>query len=159
MINLPQHYELAMQVSEKTGFPAEWIYAQWQHETDNFTSYVYTYLNNFSGLKQFRDNNCDLDTRSPEGDNYQYFDSAESYAEYFAFYLGLYRENGIFEATTIEQYAQALYDGGYYGGGYEDPVQNYVNGLNFWISQIPECLYSSNMVKTEATTGGDPNNA
>lgn len=125
-----KNYELAIEVANKRNIPWYWIYAQWLHETDNFTSYVCTAFNNFSGLKQFRDNNTPLDTRSPEGDNYQYFDSPESYAEYFAFYLTLYRENGLFEATTVEEYVKALKDGGYFG----DTLENYINGMNYWLS-------------------------
>lgn len=120
---------LAEQVANETGIPKEWIWAQWMHETGEFTSYVFKNLNNFSGLKQFRANNTDLDCLSPEGDNYQYFPSQESYAKYFAFYLGLYEEDGIFEATTVEEFAIALKHGGYYG----DSVENYTNALNYYV--------------------------
>lgn len=127
-----EYYKLALQVAETTGIDANLIYAGWCHETNGFTSEVCKTLNNFGGLKKFRDQpegiTDDMCTSS-EGDPYQAFDSPKHYSKYFAYYITLYKEDGIFEADTVEKYADALKHGGYYG----DPVEVYVAGMYHWL--------------------------
>lgn len=126
-------YKLALQVEQDTGIDANFIYAGWAHETNGFTSTVFKTLNNFGGLKQFRKQPKWTTPEmlvSSEGDPYQAFESHKDYQMYFSYYITLYGENGIFEANTVEKYAQALKNGGYYG----DTVENYINGMYHWLS-------------------------
>ena len=131
-----RYWECAKISAQISGIPAEWIYAQWKHESGNFTNWGTTAANNLGGLKKFRDQPewFDGDATSPEGDDYQVFDSPEAYALYFGRYLLMYREDGICEATTTRQYAEALRHGGYYGDmpgmTGEESVDNYAVGLD-----------------------------
>ena len=92
------------------------------HETNGFTSSLCVEYNNLGGVTQTSVNN----TPQPDGQYYyMQFESVEEYAEYFGRYLRLYEENGIYEAFSIEDYAAALKDGGYFG----DTLENYVAGM------------------------------
>lgn len=135
-MNVIDNYWTCAQITEKLcGIKAEWIYCQERHETNNFTNWGATVAHNLAGIKKFRDQPAwfDGDATSPEGDEYQVFDDESSFAVYFARYLSLYREDGIFEAQTLEDYARALRNGWYYGNmpgmTDEESIQNYANGL------------------------------
>ena len=98
------------------------LYSQWSHETNGFTSDLCEEYNNLGGVTQTSVNN----TPQPDGQYYyMQFESVEEYAEYFGRYLRLYEENGIYDASSIEDYAGALKDGGYFG----DTLENYVAGM------------------------------
>ena len=98
------------------------LYSQWSHETNGFTSDLCVEYNNLGGVTQTSVNN----TPQPDGTcYYMQFESVEEYAEYFGRYLRLYEENGIYDASSIEDYAAALKDGGYFG----DTLENYVAGM------------------------------
>lgn len=97
-------YELAKRAAEISRLPAKWIYAQWYHETGGFTSALCVDYNNFGGITQVTPN----DLPQPDGSlYYMEFNSPEDYAEYFGHYLALYEEDGIYEATNIQEYAEA----------------------------------------------------
>ncbi len=135
-----EYYKLALEVGQSTNIDPNFIYAGWAHETNGFTSEVCTTLNNFGGLKKFREQPEGITeemTISSEGDPYQAFESPQHYAKYFAYYITLYEQNGIFQADTVEKYAQALKDGGYYG----DPVGVYIAGMYRWL----EVLYGGDV--------------
>lgn len=132
--------ELAQISAEISGIPAEWILAQWKHETGNFTNWGATEAHNFAGLKKFRDNQPDWfdgDATSPEGDEYQVFENDEDFAQYFGRYLKMYEPDGLLESKTIREYAESLRRGGYYGDmpgmTGEESVDNYVEGLTKWL--------------------------
>lgn len=130
-----EYYKLALEVSESTGIDANLIYAGWAHETNGFTSEVCLTLNNFGGLKKFKEQPpgiTDEMCTSSEGDSYQAFESPKHYAKYFAYYITLYEEYGIFQADTAAKYAQVLKDGGYYG----DPVEVYSKGMYHWLDKL-----------------------
>lgn len=119
-----QYGDLAQQVSDNTGLPADWIWAQWSHESGGFNSELAREDNNFGGIKT--DNpRPGIDPPAPDGGYYRHFDSPEEYADYFAKYIKLYDEDGVFRAKNIDEYAQALKNGGYFG----DSVENYANGM------------------------------
>lgn len=117
-----EYWQLAQQVSQKTGIPAEFIYAQWYHETAGFSSPLAREDNNFGGLTQEAPNGM----KQPDGSNYyRHFNSPEEYADEFANYIQKYKDTGIFNARTIRDYATALRNGGYF----TDSVENYVAGM------------------------------
>ena len=116
------YWEAAKESARISGLNAEFIYSQWVHETNGFTSDLCVEYNNLGGVTQTSVNN----TPQPDGTcYYMQFESVEEYAEYFGRYLRLYEENGIYDATDIESYAAALKDGGYFG----DTLENYVAGM------------------------------
>ena len=121
MIN-ERYFSLAQQAAAISGLPAEWIYSQWAHETGGFVSELCIEHNNLGGLTQEEPN----DLPQPDGSLwYRHFDTPEDYADYFGRYLRLYREDGIYNAETIPEYAAALCRGGYFG----DSLKNYVAGM------------------------------
>jgi len=99
-----------------------WIYVQWVHESDNFTSTLAVDNHNLGGVTQSEPN----DTPQPDGGNYYInFPSCEDYADYFGHYLHGFIDGGIDQATTLEQYIVALKNspsGEYFG----DSLENYL---------------------------------
>lgn len=110
-----------------------WIYAQWQHESANFTSRMATENNNFGGVTQVEPNG--EENRMTNSNLYaMMFDSPEDYADYFGHYLAKYAENGIGDASNVDEYLAALQNGGYFtsddnsGGHYYSGVHSYLDG-------------------------------
>lgn len=123
-MNDKPYYHLAQRVSDKTGLPADWVWAQWAHETQGFSSRLTKENNNFGGVTQVEPNG--EENKQPDGNMYyKSFASPEDYADYFANYIQLYKKNGVMDAKTMEEYAYALKKGGYYGDSYE----NYSEGM------------------------------
>lgn len=99
----------------------EWLYCQWYHESAGFTSDLAQSNHNLGGLCQTTPN----DTPQPDGNQYYMnFPDFGAYADYFGRYLRYYREDGIYDATTLEEYVTALKNGGYFG----DSIENYLAG-------------------------------
>ena len=123
---------LAHSCSEVLGIPAitgDIIYAQWLHESEGFTSELCHEYHNFAGLTQVEDNGLP----QPDGDYfYMKFDSVKDFADYFAFYLSLYKPDGIYRVYSLEDYISCLKNGGYFGDTYE----NYLNGVRSWLATI-----------------------
>ena len=120
-MNVNQPYWESAQVSAGiSGARAELLYAQWAHETGNFTSELCTEYNNLAGVTQTQEN----DIPQPDGSfYYMKFADLSAWARYFGKFIRYF--DGAVEAQTIEEYARALKDGGYYGDTYE----NYVEGM------------------------------
>jgi Mannosyl-glycoprotein endo-beta-N-acetylglucosaminidase len=117
-------YQLAINAAAKAGSPIkpEWIYAQFAHETGEFTSDMCIQYHNLGGLTQTTEN----DTPQPDGAYwYMQFGSFEEYADYFGRYLTFYREDGLFDSQNIEDYVTALKRGKYFG----DSLENYLAGV------------------------------
>lgn len=105
--------QIATMVSEQSGLPANLIYGQMAHETANFTEMAGSH--NYGGLK------------NSDG-TYKDFSSDEEFAKYYAWYLHQYDDTGLSQATTPEEWAHALKQGGYY----EDAESTYANGIANW---------------------------
>ena len=110
-----------------------YIYAQWQHESANFTSRMATENNNFAGVTQVEPNG--EENKMTNSNLYaMMFDSPEDFADYFGHYIAKYAENGIGEASNIDEYLAALQNGGYFtsddnsGGHYYAGVHAYYDG-------------------------------
>ena len=130
-MNDKPYYHLAQRVSDKTGLPTNWIYAQWAHETDDFTSTLTLENNNFGGVCQVEPNG--EENKQPDGDlYYMHFNTPDEYADYFANYIKKFKEDGVMDAKTLEEYAYALKKGGYYGDSYE----NYSEGMRNKLANI-----------------------
>lgn len=110
--------EQAKRAAETAGLPWEWIYAQWYHETGGFTSDVLRDYNNAGGL--FR----------PDLQDYIVFPTIDDFVNYWANYIQGYRDDGIYEAKTPEEYALALASNRSGTGKYytDDPA-NYISGM------------------------------
>lgn len=129
------YYELAERTAQvanadlgTNNIDPHWIYAQWQHETGNFTSQLTTENNNFGGITQEEPNG---EENRLKGTNlyFKSFDSPEDYAEYCGHYLAKFADTGIGEATNVDEYLTALYNGHYFTP--EDNKDNaYFNGVH-----------------------------
>lgn len=105
-----------------TNIDARWIYAQWVHESNNFTSDLAIDNHNLGGVTQTEEN----DTPQPDGNCYYInFPTYEDYADYFGRYLHGFIDSNIDQSTTLEEYITALKNspsGEYFG----DSLENYV---------------------------------
>ncbi len=104
---------LAAQVGANLGVNPATIYAQWAHETGNFSNRGARSLNNLAGI------------RLPGSTEYRSFSSLSDFGNY---YTGLIQRRypGAVGAQSIEQYAGALKSGGYF----EDSLKNYTRGMH-----------------------------
>ena len=103
---------------------ARWIYAQWVHESDNFTSKLFLENKNSGGLTQEEDNG--EENHQPDGGYwYKVFETYEDYADFFGHYLRYFIDGGVDQATTLVEYVEALKrspSGAYFG----DDLDNYI---------------------------------
>lgn len=110
-----------------TNIDPKWVYSQWVHESDNFTSQLALENRNLGGLTQTTPN----DSPQPDGSFwYIIFDSYEDYADYFGKYLRYFTDSGIDQATTMIEYIEALKNspsGAYFG----DSLENYIAGCEY----------------------------
>ncbi len=107
--------QLAKQVSMKTGIPADFIFAQWAHETGGFSSRAATHLNNWGGIK------------NSSGIGYRNFSDPQAFAQFYGNLLmsKRYQGAGVGGAQSTDEFAAALKRGGYY----EDSYSSYAAGL------------------------------
>lgn len=101
---------LAARVGADLGVDPSIIYAQWAHETGNFSNRGATSLNNLAGIN----------VPGGHGQDYRSFGSLDAFGDY---YEGLIRRkySNAVGAKDVDQFALALKQGGYYG----DSFQNY----------------------------------
>lgn len=101
--------------------PTDWLYGQMAHETADFSSDLAVNHYNYGGLTQETPNGLP----QPDGNMYyKNFNSEQEGLDYYASYLHLYDEDGVFEAQTPEEYFARIGKGGWYT---DDPV-NYTKG-------------------------------
>ena len=79
---------IAMAISQRTGLPAQFIWAQMAHESANFQSDLARKDHNYAGVK------------GTDGE-YLHFDSDEDFVNYMADYLPKYSNNGIFNTVLM----------------------------------------------------------
>lgn len=117
-----QARQLAKQVSARTGIPADYIFAQWAHETGGFTSRAAIEQRNWGGIK------------APGGMGYRTFGSPQEFADFYANLMlsKRYQGAGVGAAQSPSEFAAALKRGGYY----EDSYANYSAGLRRWAPQF-----------------------
>lgn len=108
---------MAKRISQISGLPADWIWAQMCHESSNFGSAL-AQQHNYAGIKG-------AGSRPSDSRGHSYFADDDDFVNYMGNYLKNYAENGIFDAKTLPQYVQALKDGGYF----TDDINNYVNDM------------------------------
>jgi len=119
-------YDLAKIATRISGIPTRWIYCQWYHETGGFTSELCVTYNNLGGITTANPTELEKSMGQPDGSLwYKCFDTKEGFAEYFGNYLNYFEEDGIKDAVTIREYAEALKHGGYFG----DTIDNYAQGM------------------------------
>lgn len=106
------------------------------HETDEWTSPVFKSCNNGFGYKhvgqKLSQGACN---NAPEGGSYAKYASLADSAREMARWIKR-REDKFKNVDTLEEYAQALKDNGYYG----DSVSNYLAGLKRHYAQVKDVV-------------------
>jgi hypothetical protein len=112
----------AQRVSKMTGIPADILWAQWAHETGNFSNRGAKELNNLAGVN----------VPGGHGQDYRKFKSMDEFGDYYAH---LMRPSGYYpnasKAKNTDDFAAALKAGGYYS----DTQAHYAAGLRKYDNQ------------------------
>jgi hypothetical protein len=132
-------YEIAEQAAQAAtdvgidNIDPKWLYSQFCHESNDFTSQLYLENKNSGGLTQETDNG--EENHQPDGGYwYKVFDTYEDYATFFGHYLKYFIDSGVDQATTMVEYITALKNspsGAYFG----DDIDNYIAGCEFRYNQ------------------------
>ena len=127
---IERYWKAAVTAANISGVPATLIYCQWSHETGCFTSELCLQFNNLGGVTQVEEN----DLPQPDGSfYYMKFADLDEWARYFGKFIVKF--DGTTDATSIEQYAAALKNEGYYG----DTLENYIDGMKSAYMEAFEC--------------------
>lgn len=113
--NLPVG-DIAMAIAQNTNLPVNFIWSQLSHESDGGKSKLAVEDHNYGGVK------------GNDG-NYLHFDNDQQFIDYMSNYYPKYREDGIYDAKTADQFAEALQHGGYFTadlGEYEGGMHRYL---------------------------------
>lgn len=108
--------DIATAIAQNTGLPANFIWAQLSHESDGGNSKLAREDHNYGGVK------------GNDGE-YLHFDNDQQFINYMSDYYPKYREDGIYDAQTADQFAEALQHGGYFTadiGEYEGGMHRYL---------------------------------
>lgn len=108
--------DIATAIAQNTGLPANFIWAQLSHESDGGNSKLAREDHNYGGVK------------GTDGE-YLHFDNDQQFIDYMSHYYPKYREDGIYDAQTADQFAEALQHGGYFTadlGEYEGGMHRYL---------------------------------
>lgn len=132
-VSIDKMWALANWASEKCKVDPKFIFGQWYHESGAFTSQLAVENYNFGGMTQSEPTGDPADKQPPrDGNNYyMHFANPEEWAEYYAWYIN--RCPGVAGSNSVENFAQALKDNGYYGAS----ISEYINGINGGIQAIP----------------------
>lgn len=111
---------LAQQLSPKLNIPSDILYAQFAHETGNFSNRGATQLNNLAGIRL----------------NGQYL-SFSSLDEFGQYYSKMIQRNfpAAMGASDVDSFAKALKFKGRIGAYYGDTLGNYENGMRHFMPQ------------------------
>ena len=113
--NLPVG-DIAMAIAQNTNLPVNFIWSQLSHESDGGKSKLAVEDHNYGGVK------------GNDGE-YLHFDNDQQFIDYMSKYYPKYREDGIYDAKTADQFAEALQHGGYFTadlGEYEGGMHRYL---------------------------------
>lgn len=132
---------IASAIAQRTGLPANLIWAQLAHESDDFSSQLAREDHNYGGIT------------NSDG-SYRHFDSDEDFVDFMANYYPKYKENGLYNARNAEEWASALKDGGYFTadlGEYEGGMKRHLADAG-----LPDGAMSDDNMKGEAASVGIP---
>lgn len=130
--------DIATAIAQNTGLPANFIWAQLSHESDGGNSKLAREDHNYGGVK------------GNDGE-YLHFDNDQEFVDYMSNYYPKYREDGIYDAQTADQFAEALQHGGYFTAD----LGEYEGGMHRYLEQAG--LSDSGMAgaPSEKQSGGD----
>lgn len=132
---------IASAIAQRTGLPANLIWAQLAHESDDFSSQLAREDHNYGG------------NTNSDG-SYRHFDSDEDFVDFMANYYPKYKENGLYDARNADEWASALKDGGYFTadlGEYEGGMKRHLADAG-----LPDGAMPDDNMKGEAASVGIP---
>lgn len=135
---------VAKKVGKELGVDPSLVFAQIMHETGGMTSKLANDgSNNLSGIKYVGQSGATRGSASPEGDYYAKYNSLDDYANNFASIL---KNDGIDSSIkSVDQYATALKNHGYFTGG----LGAYEAGMNSFKGQ-----YANGGIRSFASGNG-----
>jgi phage baseplate assembly protein W len=137
--NLPVG-DIAMAIAQNTNLPVNFIWSQLSHESDGGKSKLAVEDHNYGGVK------------GADG-NYLHFDNDQQFIDYMSNYYPKYREDGIYDAKTADQFAEALQHGGYFTAD----LGEYEGGMHRYLEQagLSQDAMSSGKARRASRKGGD----
>lgn len=137
--NLPVG-DIAMAIAQNTNLPVNFIWSQLSHESDGGKSKLAVEDHNYGGVK------------GTDG-NYLHFDNDQQFIDYMSNYYPKYREDGIYDAKTADQFAEALQHGGYFTAD----LGEYEGGMHRYLEQagLSQDAMSSGKSRRAGSKGGD----
>lgn len=130
--------DIATAIAQNTGLPANFIWAQLSHESDGGNSKLAREDHNYGGVK------------GTDGE-YLHFDNDQQFIDYMSNYYPKYREDGIYDAQTADQFAEALQHGGYFTAG----IDEYEGGMHRYLEQAGLSDSGTAGAPSEKQSGGD----
>lgn len=132
--------DIATAIAQNTGLPANFIWAQLSHESDGGNSKLAREDHNYGGVK------------GNDGE-YLHFDNDQQFIDYMSDYYPKYREDGIYDAQTADQFAEALQHGGYFTAG----IDEYEGGMHRYLEQAGLSDSGTAGAPAEKQSGGNAN--
>lgn len=130
--------DIATAIAQNTGLPANFIWAQLSHESDGGNSKLAREDHNYGGVK------------GTDGE-YLHFDNDQQFIDYMSDYYPKYREDGIYDAQTADQFAEALQHGGYFTAD----LGEYEGGMHRYLEQAGLSDSGTAGAPSEKQSGGD----
>lgn len=130
--------DIATAIAQNTGLPANFIWAQLSHESDGGNSKLAREDHNYGGVK------------GNDGE-YLHFDNDQQFIDYMSNYYPKYREDGIYDAQTADQFAEALQHGGYFTAD----LGEYEGGMHRYLEQAGLSDSGTAGAPSEKRSGGD----
>ena len=130
--------DIATAIAQNTGLPANFIWAQLSHESDGGNSKLAREDHNYGGVK------------GNDGE-YLHFDNDQEFVDYMSNYYPKYREDGIYDAQTADQFAEALQNGGYFTADLDE----YEGGMHRYLEQAGLSDSGTAGAPSEKQSGGD----
>lgn len=137
--NLPVG-DIAMAIAQNTNLPVNFIWSQLSHESDGGKSKLAVEDHNYGGVK------------GNDG-NYLHFDNDQQFIDYMSKYYPKYREDGIYDAQTADQFAEALQHGGYFTAD----LGEYEGGMHRYLEQAGLSQDAMSVGKTRRSRGSKRN--
>lgn len=137
--NLPVG-DIAMAIAQNTNLPVNFIWSQLSHESDGGKSKLAVEDHNYGGVK------------GNDGE-YLHFDNDQQFIDYMSRYYPKYREDGIYDAQTADQFAEALQHGGYFTAD----LGEYEGGMHRYLEQAGLSQDAMSVGKTRQSRGSKKN--
>ena len=145
-------WALANWVAPKTGIDAKLVFAQWYHESGNFSSKLATENYNFGGMTQAESTGDEADKQPDGGNYYMHFGNEEEWAEYYAWYCNRCTTPPLSGSKDVDDFASRLKQNGYFGAD----LTEYANAMRGALSAIPSGQPNMSLIDNSKFGKRDP---